>query len=273
MVTTVIDASRRRTPLRALLAECAEFSSLAKYLALRDFRLRYRHASLGALWVVLQPLLPMIVFTGVFGRVLRPSTSGVPYSLFALAGLVPWSFFSSSVSRSALVFVSSGNLLTKVYFPRVILPASSVLGNILDLGVGCLLAFGYSIWNGYLPTWRWLFLPAVAFQTMLVAFFVSLALATLNSLLRDVKHAMQFLMQLWMYASPVAYSSSLVPERYRWLVGCNPMTCVLDGFRWSLFGTRPDLALYGASTASVAVVAGAAFWLFHRFQESLAERV
>lgn len=273
MVTTVIDASRQRTPVRLLLAECLEFSSLTKYLALRDFRLRYRHASLGALWVVLQPLLPMLVFTGVFGRVLKPSTSGVPYSLFALAGLVPWSFFSASVSRSSLVFVSSGNLLTKVYFPRVILPASSILGNLLDLGVGCVLVVGYSIWHGYFPTWRWLFLPAAVLETVLVAFFVSLALATLNSLLRDVKHAMQFLMQLWMYASPVAYSSSLVPERYRWLAGWNPMTSVLDGFRWSLFGTRPDFRLDGTSVAATVIIGAAALWLFHRFQESLAERI
>jgi lipopolysaccharide transport system permease protein len=273
MVTTIIDPTRQRASFRMLVAEYSEFGSLAKYLALRDFRLRYRHASLGALWVVLQPLLPMLIFTGVFGRVLKPSTGGIPYSLFALAGLVPWSFFSTSVARSCLVFVSSGNLLTKVYFPRAILPASSILGNVIDLGVGCLLAAGYSIWNGYFPTWRWLLLPAVALQCLLVAFFVSLALATLNALFRDVKHAMQFLMQLWMYASPVAYSSSLVPEKYRWLVGVNPMTSVLDGFRWSLFGTRPNFILYCGSVASLAVIAAGAIWLFQRFEESLAERV
>jgi lipopolysaccharide transport system permease protein len=273
MVTTIIDASRQRAPVRTLVAECAEFSSLAKYLALRDFRLRYRHASLGALWVILQPLLPMIVFTVVFGRVLRPSTNGVPYSLFALAGLVPWSFFSASVSRTALVYVSSGNLLTKVYFPRVILPASSVLGTVLDLAVGCAIALGYSVWHGYPPSWRWLLLPAFALHTVLVAFIVSLALATLMALVRDIKHALQFIMQLWMYASPVAYSSSLVPERYRWLVGWNPMTSVIDGFRWCLFGARSDLALDCVSLASAGLIAVAAVWLFHRFQESLAERV
>lgn len=273
MMTTIIEGSRQRTSWWARMAEYAEFASLAKYLAQRDFRLRYRHASLGVLWVILQPLLPMIIFTGVFSRVLRPSTNGIPYSLFALAGLVPWSFFSSSVTRACMVFVSSGNLLTKVYFPRGILPGSAILGSVLDLGAGCVLVLGYSIWNGYLPSWRWLLLPAVALQTVVVALFISLALATLNAVFRDVKHAMPFLMQLWMYASPVAYSSSLVPPRYRWLVGLNPMASVLDGFRWILFGTRPDLTLYWGSVVSLAVVAGAAIWLFHRFEQSLAERV
>lgn len=273
MMTTIIEGARQRTSFRARIAEYAEFGSLVKYLALRDFRLRYRHASLGFVWVILQPLLPMIIFTGVFSRVLRPSTNGIPYSLFALAGLVPWSFFSSSVSRACMVFVSSGNLLTKVYFPRGILPAAAILGSVLDLGAGCVLVLGYSIWNGYMPSWRWLLLPAIALQAVVVAMVVSLALATLNSLFRDVKHAMQFLMQLWMYASPVVYSSSLVPERYRWLVGLNPMASVLDGFRWSLFGTRPGLALYCSSVASIAVAAAAAFWLFYRFEQSLAERI
>jgi lipopolysaccharide transport system permease protein len=270
---TIIEASRQRISFWGMVSEYLEYASLVKYLALRDLRLRYRHASLGLVWVILQPLLPMIIFTGVFGRVLRPSTSGVPYSLFALAGLVPWNFFSSSVSRACMVFVSSGNLLTKVYFPRAILPGSAILGSALDLGAGCVLVLAYSMWNHYFPTWRWLLLPVISLQAILIAFFVSLGLATLNCIFRDVKHAVQFLMQLWLYASPVVYSSSMVPPRYRWLVGLNPMTSVLDGFRWCLFGTRPAFGLYWTSIASIAVVAAGAIWLFHYFEQSLAERV
>lgn len=216
--------------------EYREFVPLLRYLAARDWRLRYRNASLGTLWVILQPLLPMLVFTMVFAKVLRPSTGDVPYSLYALAGLAPWSFFSSTVSRACLAFVSNANLLNKVYFPRAILPASSVLGGVVDLGVGCALVCGYAILSGYLPTWRWALLPVCAALTLLTAFFVSLLLATLNALQRDVKHAMQFLMQLWLYASPVAYPAGLVPEQYRWLLGLNPMTAVLESFRWSQIG-------------------------------------
>lgn len=270
---TIIEGSPQRASIGAVLSEYWEFLSLLKHLAVRDIRLRYRHASLGALWVILQPLLPMIIFTGVFGRVLRPSTSGVPYSLFVLAGLVPWSFFSTAVSRACMVFISSANLLTKVYFPRGILPASAILGGALDLGVSCAVLLIYSSYKGFYPQVRWLFLPALVFQTILVAFFVSLGLATLNALVRDVKHAMQFLMQFWLYASPVAYSSSLVPARYRWLVGLNPMTCVLDGYRWCLFGVAPSASLYWASVASTVVVAGASICLFQYFQHTLAERV
>lgn len=270
---TVIENSQQRISWSSLVSEYREFGSLVKYLAIRDIHLRYRHASLGATWVVLQPLLPMVIFTGVLGHLLRPSTNGVPYSLFALAGLVPWSFFSSSVSRACLVFINSANLLTKVYFPRGILPASAILGGALDLVVGCVLLLVYSVWKGYLPNVRWFFLPCLLLQTILVAFFISLGLATLNALIRDVKHAMQFLMQLWMYASPVAYSSSLVPERYRWLVALNPMTSVLDGYRWCLFGTRPSFPLYWGSMAATAAFAVGAISLFNYFQDSLAERV
>lgn len=244
-----------------------------RYLAVRDWRLRYRNASLGALWVILQPLLPMLIFTMVFAHVLRPSTGDVPYSLFALTGLAPWSFFASTVSRGCLAFVSNGNLLNKVYFPRGILPASAVLGGALDLAVGCGLVCGYSIWNGYLPTWRWLMLPLLAAQVLATAFFVSLALATLNALYRDVKHAMQFLMQLWLYASPVVYSASLVPEGYRWLLALNPMTSVLEGFRWALLGTPIDAGLFWASLGSTLVVAVAGVELFRSFERSLPERV
>jgi lipopolysaccharide transport system permease protein len=269
---TVIENSQQSVSLSSL-SEYREFGSLLKYLVIRDIHLRYRHASLGATWVILQPLLPMVIFTVVLGHLLRPSTNGVPYSLFVLAGLVPWSFFSASVSRACLVFINSANLLTKVYFPRGILPASAILGGSLDLVVGCALLLVYSMWKGYFPNLRWLLLPGLALQTILVAFFISLGLATLNALIRDVKHAMQFLMQLWLYASPVAYSSSLVPERYRWLVGLNPITSVLDGYRWCLFGTRPSLPLYWGSVAATVVLAIASVWLFSYFQDSLAERV
>ncbi|MFN7924034.1 MAG: ABC transporter permease [Bryobacteraceae bacterium] len=270
---TVIQAARERISPAAFVREYFEFRSLLKHLTLRDLRLRYRYTSLGISWVVLQPLITMAVFTTVFANVLRPSTGGIPYSLFALAGLVPWNFFSSSLGRACMVFVSNSGLLTKVYFPRGILPLGSVFGSTLDLTVGCVLVCGYSMWCGYWPTWRWLLLPAAAMQAVIVTFIVSLGLGILNALQRDVKNAMQFITQLWMYASPVVYPASLVPEKYRWLIGLNPMTGVLDGFRWCLLGVAPDAELYWTSLASTVLFGAGAIWLFLHYERSLAERI
>jgi lipopolysaccharide transport system permease protein len=270
---TIIQPIRERLSPSAVLREYFAFGSLLKYLTLRDFRLRYRHAALGLVWVVLQPLLSMVIFAAVFSRVLRPSTGGVPYSLFALAGLVPWNFFSTSFSRASQTLVSSGGLMTKVYFPRGILPASAVLGSVLDLVVGCALVCGYAIFNHYTPNWRWLLLPAVVLQLVLATLFVSLGFATLTALQRDTKHAMQFVTQLWLYASPVIYPASLVPAQLRWLFGLNPLTGVLDAFRWCLLGTPPDVALYWTSLGSLVVMSACAVWIFCRYEQSLVERV
>lgn len=272
MNPTIIEGGRRLS-VSAVLTEYLEFGSLTRHLILRDIRLRYKHASLGALWVILQPLLPMLIFAAVFARVLRPSTGGVPYSLYALAGLVPWSFFSSSVSQGSMAFVSSSNLLTKVYFPRAILPASAILGSSLDFAIGGALLCAYSIWNGYLPRLTWLALPLFALQAILLAFLVSVGLATLTALYRDTKHAMQFLLQLWLYASPVAYSTSIVPSQYRWLFGLNPMTGVLMGFRWALLGNPVEPSLYWTSLATSLAIGIGSFLLFRHFEQIVAERV
>ncbi len=269
--TIIIDGNRRATP-GELLREYAEFGTLLRYLILRDLRLRYRHASLGALWVILQPLLPMLMFTGVFARVLRPTTGDVPYSLFVLSGMVPWSFFSSSVSYGCMVFVSNANLINKVYMPRGILPASAVLGSAVDLAAGCVLLCVYSIFMGRPPHWSWLAVPLFALQAIATSFAIALGLATLNSIVRDVKHAMPFLMQLWLYATPVVYAPTLIPVQYRWLLGLNPMTSVVEGFRWALLGVPIDIHLYLTSLASAGFLALGAMALFRHFEKSLAER-
>ena len=272
MTTTIIDGDRRGSPAE-LLQEYTEFGTLIRYLAVRDLRLRYRHASLGALWVILQPLLPMLIFAGIFSRVLRPSTGEIPYSLFVLSGMVPWSFFAASVSYGCMTFVSNSNLLNKVYIPRAILPVSVILGSSVDLAVGCVLLSAYSIWNGYWPHWTWLALPLFALQVIATAFFAALGLATLNAIYRDVKHAMQFLVQLWLYATPVVYSPALIHPQYRWLLGLNPMTSVVQGFRWALLGDPVDWSLYLTSLVSAAAFAFGAMVLFRHFERSLAERV
>jgi lipopolysaccharide transport system permease protein len=272
-LVTVIDAKRPSLTPLGMLLEYQEYATVLRYLAARDIRLRFRNAILGLAWVVLQPLLPMMVFALVFSQVLRPSMiPGVPYSLFALAGMAVWSYFSGAVSVASMSFVSNTGLLNKVYFPRGILPLAAVLATALDLAVGLLLVCGYSTFLGFGPRWSWLLLPLIAVETVLLAFFVSLALATLNILYRDVKHALQFVIQLWMFASPVVYAPSLLEENVRWMMGLNPVTCVLLGARAALLGGPVEAGLYWTSTGSAVSVAFVAVLIFRHYERQLPER-
>lgn len=256
-----------------MVAEYREYATLLRYLTLRDLRLRFQSRILGGLWVILQPLLPAAIFAIVLGSTLAPTTGRVPYSLFALAGFVPWTFFSTSVSTASMTFVWNANLLNKVYFPRGILPASAMLASSVELAVGILLLCCWSILCGYMPRLAWFWLPALAGYVAALAFFVSLGLATANALNRNVKFAIPFLMQLWIYASPVVYSTSILSRRARWLLGLNPLTAVLEGFRAALFGQSVDWHLFAASLGSATVLAIGVLALFRRFESLLAERV
>jgi lipopolysaccharide transport system permease protein len=272
MKLTVIEPLRRGVSFKTAWAECRESATLLRYLTLRDLRLRFQDPLLGVLWVTLQPLLPAAVFATIFARILQPTTSGVPYSLFALAGFVPWTFFSTSVSTASMTFVWNANLLNKVYFPRAVLPASAMLASSVELMAGVVLVCGYSVFRGFPPRASWLLLPLLGLYVAAIAFFVSLGLATANALNRNVKFAIPFLMQVWIYASPVVYPSSFVPERSRWLLGLNPLTGALDGFRAALFGTPLNYRLLLLSLASAAAIALGSVLFFHRYEAFLAER-
>jgi len=269
---TLIDASKR-LPVRHRLAEYAEYREVLWHLALRDLKLRYRRTALGMAWAVLQPLLPMLILTRVFARVERPDAQGIPYSLYVLAALVPWSFFSSSVSTASMAFIGQGGLLTKVYFPRAILPLASVLGCTLDFGVGCLLLTGYALVLGRMPLLSWLILPIPAILNIALAAFISVGIASLSAIYRDVKHVVPFLMQMWLYATPVIYSPGLISEHTRWLLGLNPMTAVVLAFRACLFGAPVDGRIFGMSLLCGAVTAAGAMAVFARLQDFVAERV
>ncbi len=269
---TVIEASRRGT-LWTNATEYFEFATLLRHLTVRDLRLRFQNPLLGILWTILQPLLPAMIFAVVFARVLQPATGGVPYSLAALAGFVPWSFFSTSVSSAGMTFVWNANLLNKVYFPRGILPASAILASSVELATGAILLCGWSIWCGFPPCASWLLLPLLAGYIAAFAFFASLGLATANVLNRNVKFAVPFAMQLWIYASPVIYPSSFVTGRWRWLLGLNPLTAVLEGFRTAIYGAPLDSMLFLMSFCSAIVFATAAVILFRHFEDLIAERV
>ena len=257
----------------AMLAEYRDYLTLLRYLTLRDLRLRFQNFFLGVLWVALQPLLPAAIFAVIFARVLQPSTSGVPYSLFALAGFVPWTFFSVSVSTASMTFVWNANLLNKVYFPRGVLPASAVLASSIDLVAGILLLCGWTLAQGYPLRWQWCILPLLALYVAAIAFFVSLGLATANALNRNVKFAIPFLMQIWIYASPVVYPAALLPSRIRWIIGLNPLTGPLDCFRAVIFGTPVDHQLLLLSLSSALLIVLASTWVFRRYEATLAERL
>jgi lipopolysaccharide transport system permease protein len=269
-VLTVIDHSG--VPIFQKITEYRHYRTLFIILALRDITLRYRQTVLGIVWAVLQPLLPMAIFTAVFARVLRPNTGGVPYWLFVLAGMAPWTFFANAINTSGTTFVSNHGLLNKVYFPRAILPGAAVAACMLDYAVMSALLLGLASWRGYRPNIEWLLLPMIAFITAGLAMSVGLALASLMAIYRDVKHVLPFLVQLWMFATPIMYPVNLLPQQVRWAVGLNPMAGIIEALRSCLFGTPPDWNLLALSGLSIVAIGFASAFLFHRLEADLAER-
>ncbi len=256
------------------LREIWDYRELLYFFVWRDVKVRYKQTAIGILWVVLQPLLTMLVATLFFGRLAKLPSQGLPYSVFCFAGLVPWTYFSTSLLNVTNVVVENQRVITKVYFPRLILPVSAALSGLVDFSIGFLVLFVYTLVFGIHPTFTILFVPLLLLLAILTVLGVGLWLSALNALYRDVRYLIPFLIQFWTLASPVYYSSQLVPQRYRWLYGLNPMAGVIDGFRWALTGRGPaPSSVLIASVAMVlfAVVGGLAF--FNRMEGSIADRV
>ena len=258
--------------LGSSVAEYRHTGTLFLFLALRDFRLRYRHTSLGVVWAVLQPLLPMVIFAAVFSR-LHFDLGGVPYPLFVLTGFAPWMFIANSVTIASPTFVNNFEMINKIYFPRAVLPMAAVAALTIDGSVAVAATLALSLWYGYVPVWSWLLIPMVGFAAVLVAMGAAVAAASLAAVLRDLKNAIPFLVQVWMYASPVLYPVQWIPGRLRNFAGLNPVTGVLEAFRSCLFGTAPDWNLLAQSGASIVILIGVAVWLFHHLEGDLAENV
>lgn len=216
--------------------ELWEFRELLAILVWREIKLRYRHAVLGVLWAILQPLAAMAVFAFFLGRLARVPSDGLPYPLFVLAGLLPWNFFFQSLTQATGSLVSGAQLVQKVYFPRLILPAASVIAGLLDLAAAGFLLAVVLAFYGVAPGVRWLALPLFLGIAVAAAMGVGAWLSALNVRYRDVRHALPFTLQLWMFATPVIYPSSLLAEPWRTLYGLNPMTGAVEGFRWALLG-------------------------------------
>jgi len=238
----------------------------------RDIKVRYKQTALGAAWAVLQPLVSMVVFSVFFGRLANVPSSGLPYPVFSLAALVPWSYFSSAVSTSASSMVSNANLIGKIYFPRLAAPVASVLGSLVDLGITMVVLFAVCIGYGYVPGVRALTLPLFVLVAVAAAFGIGSFLAALNVQYRDVRYVLPFLLQIWLLITPVAYPSSLVGEPWRTIYALNPMVGVVDGFRWALLDpTTPILAtsLVSAASALVLLIGGVGW--FRRQEQTFAD--
>jgi lipopolysaccharide transport system permease protein len=254
------------------IAEYRQYFALFLFLTRRDITLRYRQTLLGVVWAVLQPVLPMVIFTVVFARVLRTETGPIPYSLFAMSGLVPWTFFANAISTSGTTFAANHNLLNKVYFPRAILPGAAVAACVVDLIAGAAFLIVMLLWRGYRPTLEWLWLPVIAFALGVLALAVGLAMAALTALYRDIKHVFPTLVQLWMYSTPVVYPARLLSAKYRWVLDLNPMAGIVEACRSCLFGTPVDWDVLMISGLSAILISGAAVLLFQNLERDLAER-
>jgi len=225
---------------------------LLYFLIWRDIKIRYKQTLLGAGWAIIQPLFAMILFTLFFGRLARIPSDGVPYPLFAYAAILPWSYFSQAIARSGASLVGDATLISKVFFPRIIVPLSSALAPVVDFALAFVVLLGMMAWFGIAPTLAVIAVPLLLFLALLTALAVGLWLSALNVRYRDVGQTIPFLVQLWMFASPVVYPLSLVPEKWRFLYSLNPMAGVIEGFRWALLGkASPDVAVMAATTVMV----------------------
>lgn len=256
------------------LKELWEYRELLYFLIWRDVKVRYKQAALGAAWAILQPLLTMLIFSVIFGMFAKVPSEGTPYPLFAFVALVPWNFFATSLGQSSNSVVGSANLITKVYFPRLAIPLASVLAGLVDLGIAFLVLLAMMVYYKRMPTIHVLWLPAFVLLELCAAVGVGFWLSAMNVKYRDVRYVVPFLVQFWMYASPIIYSSSMIPARYRTLYALNPMVGVVDGFRWALLGakTAPGPVLFVSAAATVAFLIGGAMY-FRRMEAQFADVV
>jgi lipopolysaccharide transport system permease protein len=269
---TVIRPTRGWHPFD--LRELWEYRDLLYFLVWRDVKVRYTQTVLGVTWAVLQPLLTTVIFSVIFGQLAHLPSNGIPYVVFSFAALLPWQLFSGGLTRASLSLVSDANLLTKVYFPRLVIPMAAVSAGLVDFVVALVVMAGLMVVYGIAPTWRLIWLPAFIVLAWVVTLAVGLWVSALNVQYRDVQHAIPFLVQAWMYASPVAYSTSLIPVGpSQWLYGLNPIAGVIQGFRWVLIGDSLPIGMMLMSIGITGVCLVSGLFYFRRMEESFADVV
>ena len=267
---TVIVTSRGWVSLR--LGELWEYRELLYFLTWREIKVRYKQTVLGAGWAIIQPLFTMLIFSLFFGRLAKVPSDRIPYPLFSLAGLVPWTFFANGLSQSATSLVANSNLISKVYFPRLAIPLAAVLSGTVDFAISFVLLLGMMAFYHYVPPLRCVYLPLFFLLAFVSALGVGLWLSALNVEYRDVRYTIPFLTQFWMFATPIVYPSSLLHGPWRIVYGLNPMVGVVEGFRWVLIGTdtAPGPMIAVSSIAAGLILVGGAFY-FCRMEKTFAD--
>lgn len=256
------------------LRELWDYRELLYFFVWRDVKVRYKQTVLGAAWAIIQPFFTMLAFTLFFGRLGGMPSQGAPYPLFYFVALVPWTYFANAMTQATNTMIENQRVITKVYFPRLSLPISAVVSALVDFALSFVFLVGMLVWFGVAPSAAVLLLPLFLFLAILAALAAGLWLSALNARYRDIRYTVPFLVQFGLFASPVAYPSSIVPEHLRWLYGLNPMAGVIDGFRWALLGTpAPSAALLAASTLAVLLLLGGGLVYFNRVEGTLADVV
>ena len=268
--TTVIKPSKGWVSIR--LRDLWEYRELLYFLTWRDIKVRYKQTALGALWAIIQPFFTMVVFSLFFGRLAKVPSDGIPYPIFAFAALVPWTFFANGLSQSSNSLVGSTDLITKVYFPRLIIPVSSVLSGFIDFAIAFIVFMAMAFYYGIYPTLSIILLPFLLLLGLITALGVGLWLSALNVKFRDVRYTIPFLTQFWLFATPIAYPSSLLSEPWRTIYGINPMVGVVEGFRWALLGadTAPGAIIFVSALVSVGLLVSGSFY-FKRMEKFFAD--
>lgn len=252
--------------------ELWQYRELLFFLAWRDIKVRYKQTALGAAWALLQPILTMVVFSLFFGRLARVPSDGIPYPVFSYCALLPWQLFAYALAESSNSVVANERLISKIYFPRLVIPIAGVLAGLVDFAIAFCMLVILMLHYHIVPTWTIVALPAFVFLTVLTALAVGLWLSALNVQYRDVRYTVAFLTQIWLFLSPVAYPSSLVPAHFRALYGLNPMAGVIEGFRWALIGKTPAPgAMLTLSVLIVALLLVGGLFYFRRMENTFAD--
>ena len=257
------------------LRDLWNYRELLYFLTWRDVKVRYKQTVLGVAWAIIQPLFTMLIFTLFFGKLagIETQTGGIPYPIFAYAGLLPWMFFSNALTTSGNSLVGSAHLITKVYFPRMMIPGAAVAAGLVDFAIAFVILVILMFYYGVAPAWTALMLPVLVMLTVVLALGMGMWLSALNVKYRDVRFALPFLLQLWMFVSPIIYPSSFLPQKYRWLLMLNPLTGIIEGYRSALFGKPFNWTALGVSTLIGLLLLVYSSYSFKRMERSFADIV
>jgi lipopolysaccharide transport system permease protein len=247
---------------------------LLQILVTRDLKVLYRQAALGAAWAIIQPVFAVLIFTAVFGRFARMPSDGVPYSIFAFAGLLPWIYFSEATRRGGLSLINESDLIRKIYFPRLIIPLAAVIAPLVDFLITFLVFMAYMAYLNFAPRLQMLFVVPLMLICALMALSISLCLGPVNVRFRDIKHTLPFLLQIWMYACPIVYPLSMVPDRWKWAYSLNPMVGIIETFRWAVLAKgNPNVGAVATSAAIVSISLIVGLVIFRKMERSFADVV